>query len=181
MKAWLAWTIGLALLIAAWGVVQITPAEDDPQASFPVAATVGEPAVGRAFEVTITDVRLADRATAGGWYADGTWLVVDLEVASRLEETGTLLSYAVLVVGDRTFRASERPESLFGSTLSVGIPRAGSIAFELPADLADHPALLRLGLDVDTRLDSVIELPVELGTLDRQDETELLREDWAQS
>ena len=32
MKSWLAWTMGVAMLVVAWGVVQVTPAEDDAQA-----------------------------------------------------------------------------------------------------------------------------------------------------
>ena len=88
--------------------------------------------------------------------------------------------HAVLVVDDLTFRASERPESLFRSDLSVGIPRAGSIAFEIPAELVDRPAVLRLATDDDTRLDSVMEIAVDLGALERDGEAELADTGWAE-
>ena len=87
---------------------------------------------------------------------------------------------AVEPVDDLTFRASERPESLFRSDLSVGIPRAGSIAFEIPAELVDRPAVLRLATDDDTRLDSVMEIAVDLGALERDGEAELADTGWAE-
>lgn len=180
MRPWLSWVIGVALLAAAWGVVQLTPGDEAAEASFAVPAAIGEEATGRALAVTVTDLRLGDRAVAGGWYADGTWLVVDLRAQALREERGALLAHAALVIDGVTYRASERPASMFRSTLAVGIPREGSLAFELPADLADRAGTLQLAVDAETRLDSLVEVPVDLGTLDRADEVELLAEGWVQ-
>lgn len=179
MRPWLVWTIGIALIAAAWAVVQVTPEDAAAEAPFAVRAAVGEEATGRALSVTVTDVRLGDRAVAGGWRAEGTWVVVDLRAQALREEQGSLLGHAALVIDGTTYRASERPASMFRSPLAVGIPREGSIAFELPADLADRSGTLQLALDAETRLDSLIEVPLDLGALDPQDEVDLLTDGWA--
>ena len=179
MRPWLVWSIGVGLLLAAWGVVQLTPDDDDAQKPFVIPVAVGETAVGRAFEITVTDARIGDRAVSGGWHADGTWLVIDLEASARGEETGARLNHAAFVVDGATYRASERPESFFESALSVDIPRTGSIAFELPESLADASGVLQLALDGETRLDSLVEVPLDLGGLGSTTEVELLREGWA--
>jgi hypothetical protein len=179
MKPWLVWTVGVALLAAAWAVVQITPDDSIAEAPFAVEASVGREARGRSIAVTVTDVRLGDRAVAGGWQADGTWLVVDVEAAARATETGALLKGATLEIDGLTYRASERPNSLFGASLSVDIARAGSLAFELPDELAGKTGVLRLSQSEETRLDSLIELPIDLASIDRETEVELLPTEWA--
>ena len=179
MRPWLVWTIGVALLVAAWGVVQLTPVDDDAQRPFVIPAAVGETASGRAFEITVTDARIGDRAVASGWQADGTWLVVDLEASARGEEAGASLDHAVFVVDGVAYRASERPDSFFESALSVGIARTGSIAFELPENLSERTGVLHLALDDETRLDSLVEVPLDLAALERDAEVELLPDGWA--
>jgi hypothetical protein len=96
-------------------------------------------------------------------------------------ETGALFSHATLSVDGRTFRASERPpDSLFRAALAVGVPRSGSIAFELPEDVfGDDTAVLSLGISGDPRLDSVIELHLDPRSLDRVEEAELMSSGWA--
>jgi hypothetical protein len=183
MRPALVWTIGAALIVAAWGVVQLTPDDEPLQAPFVETVEVGQAGVGRAFDATVTDVRLADRVVAGGWAAEGTWLVVDVDAQARLEETGVALRRAALTIDGVTFRASERPASFLGSGLAVGVPTRGSLAFELPDDLLDLPgvgaATLQLGLSDDIRLDSVVELTIDLATLDRESEIELRETGWA--
>jgi hypothetical protein len=179
MKPWLVWVIGIVLLAAAWGVQQITPDDDDAVVPFTVPAAVGEKAVGRTFEITVTDVRLGDRASAPRWAADGTWLVVDVEAQARFEESGSILDQAFLQVDGVTYRASERPTSIFREGLTTGIPRVGSLAFDLPDEVASRTGILRLGLGDEPRLDSLMEVPIDLGALARQDEVELLRTGWA--
>ena len=158
---------------------QLTPADDDAQRPFVVAAAVGESATGRAFQITVTDARIGDRAVAGGWHADGTWLVIDLEASARGDETGAVLDHAAFVVDGVTYRASERPDSFFRSALSVGIERTGSIAFELPENVSRRAGVLQLALDDETRLDSLVEVPLDLSALDRAAEVELLPDGWA--
>lgn len=180
MRRWMAWTIGVALVVAAWGVLQITPSQDDAEAPFPLAAEIGETASARGFVMTVTDVRLASRAVAGGWSAEGTWLVVDLRAEATQEETGTILAHAELIIDGVAYRASERPASLLRTGLTPGIPREGSLAFELPSELARDTATLELGISDDSRLDSLVTLNLDLGTLEAEDEVELLETGWAQ-
>lgn len=170
------WAIGLALLAAAWGVVQVTPQEEAVEASFVESVAVGERSAGRELVVTVTDIRSADRvADDRGWAAEGAWVVVDLAAEARVSEVFTLLGTASLVVDGKTFRASERAESLLGRQLEVGVPTTGSVAFELPSELRERPAVLRLAANGgDLRLDSVVELAVDLSDLTREDSVQLL-------
>ncbi|AZC14021.1 hypothetical protein [Microbacterium sp. ABRD28] len=179
MRRWLAWAIGLTLMVGAWGVIQITPTQDDAEAPFPLAAEIDRTVTARGFAVAVTDVQLASSAVAGGWSAEGTWLIVDLEAEATREETGTRLARAELTVDGLTYRASERPPSLFGSVLTPGIPRQGSLAFEIPSDVVRRAATLELGLYDDPRLDSAVTLDLDLASLELQDEVELLETGWA--
>jgi hypothetical protein len=181
MRPWLAWSIGVGLLAAAWVVTAVTPGEDIAEAPFPVAAPIGESASGRTITAAVTGARLTDRAVAEGWYADGTWLVVDVTAAAVREE-GTLLRGITFTLDGRTYRASERPapyfDSIVGASLVPGLPQEGSVAFELPQD-AGGAGMLRLSADTETRLDSVIEVPIDLDAIDQVAETELIPLGWA--
>ncbi|GAA2079704.1 hypothetical protein [Microbacterium hatanonis] len=184
MKPWLVWTVGLALVVAAWGVVQLTPDEDIATTPFVVPAAIGEEAVLSTFTVTATDARLGEAAVARGWEAEGTWLVVDLEVTGRGQERDALLRSAAslkatFVVDGLTYRASERPSSLINAEPLVDIPRVGSLAFELPPEMVGQTGTLRIFGDLDTRLAQVAEVPIDLAALDAQPEVELLRDGWA--
>lgn len=178
MKPWAVWAVGAGLVILAWGVVQITPDEDAATEPFVVRAAVGESAVARAFEVSVADPRLGARATDGSWSADGTWLVVDVTLAARNSEQGALLRHAELIVDGVSYRASERPASIYRQQLAVGIRRSGSLAFELPAGVADRAGMLALGLSDETRLDSLVEVPIDLGALTPEPDVELIRTGW---
>lgn len=190
-----AWLLGLLLLVAAWFVAAATPDGEaritDP---FPVAASPGTPAVGDNIAVTIHDVVVSDGVTsATGWSAAGTWLVVDLDAWAVKTEAPGFIGGAYLVFPDRTFSASERPTvrdttaSLLKARLHVDLPQSGSIAFELPSDAVTGDAVLQLA---QTNLagptdpaasilgDSVIEVPVALGDLDRVSNRELRRTGW---
>lgn len=177
MKRGLQWTIGAGLVVAAWLVAAVTPPEDAREAPFPVRAVIGETATGRNIQATITSVQRADRVSTEKWSADGNWLVVHLAAEAVVSEPAALSS-ATLTVGDRTFTASERPDSFASAPLAVGIPRSGSLAFELPPDLDEGEALLTLGLRADPRLDSVIELPLDLAALPHPPAIALHRTDW---
>lgn len=178
MKRWLAWASGIALLIGAWVIVQVTPEDGAAEAPFPVTAAVGERAEARDFVVTVSDPRIGEGAAADGWSAEGDWLVVDLEIEARYEESGAALRHAALVVNGLTYRASERPASLLGSEIAVGIPRTGSIAFELPPELVRAEARLELALSGDVRLDSVVEVTLDLASVTPQPEVELRPSEW---
>lgn len=187
-RRWVPAVAGAALIAAAWGVTAVTPAEDSAEQPFVVAAPVGERAEGRNIALTVARVRAADAVTNDGWRAEGEWVVVDVEAEATRKETGTLLQFATLRLGDRNYRASERPpDSMFGHPLSVGLPSAGSIAFELPEGALDAGAagapelVLRFGLNLDERLDSVIEARVPLDDLEHVGEAEIAPAEWAGS
>ncbi|MFD5863445.1 hypothetical protein ACFWGP_00705 [Agromyces sp. NPDC127015] len=188
-RRWVPPVAGAALVAAAWGVTAVTPAEDSAEQPFVVAAPVGMRAEGRNLALTVTGVRAADAVVNGGWRAEGEWVVVDVESEATRMETGTLLQFVTLRLGGRTYRASERPpDSMFGHPLSVGLPSAGSVAFELPEGALDAGAagvpdelVLRFGLNLDDRLDSVLETRVPLDDLEHVGEAEIAPVDWAGS
>jgi hypothetical protein len=178
MKPWVGVTAGAALVAAAWGVAAITPADDAFESPFPITAEIGERAVGRDLAMTVTGVRRTETVRAGDWSADGNWVIVDLDAEAVVSEYGNLLSLATLDVDGRTFGASERPDSLSRTPLAVGIPRSGSLAFELPDDVTGGTAVLRVGVDSDPRLDSVIMVEIDLDAGAIESEAELVPTDW---
>ena len=179
LRPWAVWTIAVVLLVAAWGIVRITPDEDVNVDPFVVAGALDQRVEARAIAVTVTSPRVADAVTAGAWRAEGTWLVVDVAAEALVTEADALFDHAVLIVDGLTYSASERPASFAKEHLSVCIPLAGSLAFELPADLADDEAVLELAGDDDTRLDAVIRIPLDLADVAREDETALRETGWA--
>ncbi|RXZ73233.1 hypothetical protein [Agromyces albus] len=181
MRRWAAALGGTALVVAAWGTALVTPDDAEAERPFSVPVEIGDRGEGRNLAVTVTGIRAADAATIDGWDAEGPWLIVDLEAAAVQSDLRATLSHATLSVDGRTYRASERPpDSMFRSELAVGVPRSGSIAFELPEEaLGDDVAVLSLGLEADPRLDSLIEVHFEPSTLDRIEEAELMSSGWA--
>jgi hypothetical protein len=177
VKPWAQWLIGTGLVVVAWGVAAVTPPKEAREAPFAVHAVVGETATGRNIQATITSVQRTDRVSADEWSADGNWVVVHLTAEAVMKEPASL-SLSTLTIGERTFSASERPDSFRSQPLAVGIPRSGSLAFELPADLDQGSATLTLGLRIDARLDSVIELPIDLGDLPHPPTLELHANEW---
>lgn len=180
----LVWLATAALLACAWVVTRITLPDDAPSAPFAVVAQVGEEAVTRNLVVTVTDVRLADRVTdVTGWSAAGTWLVVDLEAATGVTQNLSTLSLAELTIDDRTFSATERGTTFAEQRLVTAVPRAGSLAFELPDDVRADRATLRLGVPGSgvgqVQLDGVIDLPIELAALPVDAEVLLDENGWA--
>ncbi|WP_020096937.1 hypothetical protein [Microbacterium sp. 11MF] len=175
MKSVTVWAGGIVLLVAAWGVTQIPAGQALTESSFVQSVDVGDRAVGRQMAVTVTDVAAAERISDEvGWAADGAWVVVDLSVEAVNTEEGAVLGLATLLIDGDTYRASERPVSLLGKALQVGVPKTGSVAFELPAGMRDGTAVIRFTVsDRDWRLDSVVEFTVDLGSLRWDDEREL--------
>lgn len=179
-RAAAAWAGGIACVVAAWGVAFVTPDEEAASDPFVIQTALDKPAQGRNIAVTVTDARIADEVTAPrGWSAEGTWLVLDLEAQAVVSETRSALSYVVLQAGGRTFQASERGRSLYREPLAVGIPQSGTVAFEIPADVAElTTATVQLGVSSDPRLDSVIELPLNLAELPRPGHVEWFATRW---
>ncbi|WP_435747626.1 hypothetical protein [Microbacterium sp. PMB16] len=183
-KKILVWSLTLVLLAGAWGVSKATLPEDTAIEAFPIVAELDDPAVGRNLEVTITDIHATRRVTdVKGWSAEGTWLVVDLQASTVATQDGDLLGFAELTIGDRRFTATDRGTTFYKQRLITGVPRAGSLAFELPADALTGTGILRLGLPMgqprEVLLDDVIELRVDLDELPVEAEVTLDENGWA--
>jgi hypothetical protein len=145
--------------------------------------------VGRDLVATATDVRTAttvtgatDSSSDDPWTAEGNWLVVDVDVASVTGPrivyiTGAVtLDNAVFVLDGSEYRATERTPSVLDVRLNPGIPRHGSLAFELPA--LTGAGVLHLSTSSDTRMDSVLEIPIDLDALTPLSETEIVEPEW---
>lgn len=178
-----AWTLTGLLLVCAWGVSKATLPDEAAIAPFRTVAEQDRLATTRDLAVTVTDVRAAQKvADAEGWSAEGTWLVVDLEVAA-VQSQDARLGLSELVVGKRTFSATDRGVTLHRTMLIPGVPRAGALAFELPADALHGRATLRLGTPTgprgDAALDGVIELELDLDEVPVEREIALPEIGWA--
>lgn len=183
-RAWLTFGAASALLVASWLVAFITPTETERDAPFVTNMTVGEVATGRNLSATIHDVRLARAVHTDEWAADGQtlWVVVDLAAEAVSDDVRATLGGTTLRVGARTYRASERPDSLRRQGLSTGIPTSGVLAFEIPEDAASAGhAVLDLSLAEDVRLDSVLRLDIDLAAFDIEADVELAPTTWGRS
>lgn len=197
MRRAVPWLVALTMLVAAWFVAGATPEGEQRMVDpFPVAAHLNEPVSADNLAVTIHEVTLADRVSTGGWFAEGTWLVVSLDAALIHREPASL-GIAYVSVGDRTFLASERVKayepdaSINGWGLHVGTANSGTLVFELPLDIVDDAgastAMLQLTLGTpqaglspseNQQGAAVIELPLDLTSLERVAETELPDTAW---
>lgn len=167
--------VGLvALLTAAWFVAESTPSDAVWQGAIPVHGEVGETITGRNLEATITDVRMADEVVASnGWAGPtaGVWVIVDASVARVVNDIGTGLGTADLVIDSTTFSASERPDlgTIAGQHLTTGIPLTGPLMFEVPRELVStaqpRTVQIQLATNSDTRTDSLLVIDVDLSEL----------------
>jgi len=171
MRRGLAVPSGIGLLLLAFGVSFSTPGDETIHAPFAETGDVGEQIASAHLVATVNDLVLAEVVELGSWRGTtaGIWLVVDATIAARAERSG--VEADVFVDGVR-YRATARvtSASLTGRVADAGFPVSGSILVELPADVRELPgarsAVLRLGPALDTRLDSVIELTIDLTGLD---------------
>jgi len=174
------WALSVVLVAAAWGLTQVQKHEDAPYESFVSSTTVGERAETRNLSVTVTEVHAARSVSDGQrWRAEGTWLVVDFDAAALDDQFGALLATTDLRLGDRTYSATERGDTAKSMVLVTGVPRHGSIAFELPEGALTGPATLVFATEYDTSADGVIEVPVDLDDVPMQNEVELDPVGWA--
>ncbi|MFC0673056.1 hypothetical protein [Brachybacterium hainanense] len=172
--------LAAVLLLAAWGIGQITLPEDAGQEPFVTTTGVGQGARTRNLEATVAAARTADRVSAeSGWSAEGNWLVVEVEAAAGTASGPATLALAELRVDGRTYSVTDRTEGIAGTALVDGVPRAGSLAFELPEQQRGGAATLRLSGAADVRSDAVIEVPLDLGALPREQSLALTPAGWA--
>ncbi|MBN9607223.1 MAG: hypothetical protein J0G30_11495 [Actinomycetales bacterium] len=162
--------VGVAVLAAAI-LVETAPSDAQEQhGAFPVALTEGERGDGRNLAVRVADPRLADVVVLDGWRGTttGEWLVLDATAAARSSDA---LLVTTLRIGELSFAGldSGEADTLESTLLEPGLPWRGALLFELPADAAALPgadhATLRAALSSDPRLDSVLELEIDLTTL----------------
>jgi hypothetical protein len=170
--------LGVALVAAAYGVSATIPSSELVEAPFGVRGALGERIVSQHLIGTVHDVSFADEVELDLWEGttNGVWLVADATLAATLERE---LVDVELFVGDVRFESSSRADSstVDGSVLDPGFPLTGPMLIELPADVADRPgarsAVLRISTGSDPRLDSVIELVIDLTQLEGVDRAEL--------
>lgn len=184
MKTLLTWLTTLVMLAASWFLLSYAPDNEDAEAPFVVNAALGELANGRNIAVTVEKATRANRATGTSaisssylWSAEGHWIIIDLAAETRESSLTGAIRLAQLDIDGRSYRTSERVSGLFGTPLANGLPRKGSLAFELPAD-ASGSATLTVGLSQDARLDSVIEYTFDLDDLPRMNEAEVKVASW---
>lgn len=193
MKKFVPWLLTAALLVAAWFATLWTPTDDDITAPFIVKAEIGEPAVGRDIAVTINSVQTSDEIFIAGepddgdewtserptWTMAGSWVVFTVDAESNISQIASSIQRAVLVIDGRTYWADERMPSLADSIpLVPGVPVTGSIAFEVPPEARDSTATFQISLNFDERVDSLIELDVDLSALPLEDDIEIVPTDW---
>lgn len=169
----MSWLLSGVVLVGAWFVVADTPTRDQIWAPFDVKVSPGQWGEGRNIAARVVDATFSDHVESTDWAASGNWLVVQIE-ASAVVEAPAGLSYVELSVDGVAYGATNRASSGFESPLLVGVPLAGSVAFELPADVPAVVAELRLGLNPDERLDSVVVVPIDLATTPRVRTTTLV-------
>lgn len=180
LRAATPWLISLVLVTAAWGLTQLKKPDDAIYDSFVSRAAVGERADARNLVATVTDVHVTRSVSDDDdWRADGAWVVVDLDAAAAQTQTATLLR-AKLLIGERTYSATERGDTANNLRLITGVPRHGSVAFEVPHDAIDENAVIVLSWQLDPSADGVIEVPVDLGRLAVEDEVVLDEIGWAE-
>jgi hypothetical protein len=135
--------------------------------------------VSREFTVTVTGARLADRVQSPEWTGTttGVWLVVDIVFERNLRRGPIGGSFRI---GDTDYLLSERPDmaSINGGASSLpGLAWAGSMLVELPLSALEDPAatgaVLRFATQDDPRLDGVVDYPIDLTTLDREESVTL--------
>lgn len=175
-----AWLGGGLLLVAGWFVVGATPTRGDVTAPFELEASLNEWAAGRNLTAQVIEVRFADSIDDGLWHAEGNWLVFTLDVAAVVDQTNAGLYLTELIVDGVQYDATERTTmTLRNEPLSPGLAVRGELAFELPDDVVDGPAQLRLAAASDPQLDSIIVIDVDLSQLDRLDQIELNPVTWS--
>lgn len=169
----------LALLGGAFLVRGTQPSDDQQELPFVTTAEFGERAEGRNLVLEATDAYLADRVTSAEWIGDteGVWLVIDATIGSKY---AIATPYSTLFAGGLEYSSSNRPReaALNDALLDAGLPQSGSFVFELPTSLVEGPdgknAIVQFATTLNPRLDSVIEVRLDLSRLPHQSSATLL-------
>lgn len=161
------WIAGAALVLCAGLATALTPPADSTYDEFLVGD--GAAAAGRTLSASLTGATFARTVVSsdGDWRADGHWLIVELTASAPRSEVDAEVVLATLHVGGTVFQASERvPDTLAKRQLRVGTDTAGVLVFELPDDVTDGTAQVRLSTAYSTpQLDDVLVLSLPLDDL----------------
>lgn len=173
MRPAVGYLAGAGLLVLTFGFAYSTP--DGSFVTGPIAtrAEVGAEAETGKLAATIHEVALAHEVEFDGdrLTTAGVWMIVDVTLEGTTQRT---LTQVDVFVGGERYSASGRADgTVDGGVVDAGFPRTGSVLVELPADIQTLPgagrAVLRISPGLDTRLDGVIELVVDLTRLDVAD------------
>lgn len=181
----LGWAAGAAMIAAAAGLIAIIPPPNADPDPFVTTVARGERGVGRNIDVTVVGLRRTREVSVPSytsWNATGNWLVVDVRAASVVTQTGANLSGAQFLIDGKTYTASNRPDALYtlmGKALVPGVPRTGSIVFELPGTMTSGSGELAFSVNSDVRADSQIRVPVDLAKVPTAPTVELARVEWS--
>lgn len=174
MRALRSWLFAAVCLALAWSVSLIVPSEVAWRDGYPVAATIGEQLTDGRLKITIHDVVLTDdlveESFAGVTTLTSTWVVVDLSAQLVNDESDAVIDRFGLVIDGKTYVVSDRPmRSTLLDALSIAVPTRDYVAFEIPAELADHEATLQISLDNDIDdANTYFTVPISLSALDRE-------------
>lgn len=163
------------ILLAGGVAVATAPNGTAVFAPFAVYAGADGAADGRLVSVQLLDLRAAETITPDYGYdepsvtSEGVWIVVDCVLTANegYESMGNI----ELEVGNRVFRVYDvLPDPNLGVLeYGAGVPMQGVLVFEVPADAltgaAASTARIVVNPSVDSRLDSVAVVPVDLSLL----------------
>lgn len=169
--------IAVGLLAAAFLIRLTQPSDEDVEKPFVTAVVFDQQVEGRDLTFTAHDAFLSDRLTTSDWVGEteGVWLVIDATIGSKL---GIATPYATLTVGGVQYTSSDRPDdAALGASLDPGLPQRASFVFELPLSAIEGQdaaqARVRFATAFQVRLDSAIDMRLDLTTLRHESSTAL--------
>jgi hypothetical protein len=178
MNRGLAILAGLGLLALAYGVAATTPTSQLVEAPFGSRGSLGDEVSSSLLIATVHEASLAHEVELGYWRGttSGVWFVAEATVEATVESK--LMDIDLFIDGVR-YEATKRGEgdTVDHHSVAVRFPSTGPLLIELPAEVLDfpgaHSAVLRISTFGDDRLESVIEIVIDLTTLDVADRVDL--------
>ncbi|MGE2834649.1 hypothetical protein [Mycobacterium sp. SMC-4] len=153
----------IAVIAAAAGLWHHLPTPSDVYRPFDVRGDIGDQVSGRAFDLTVTGVRVGQQTQAPRSRpvpAVGEWVLVDADLRATSE---VVVPRAELLVGPNTYIPSDRFQFVqLGAALAPLITQQGSWAFDVDPGLLTPDADLTLRVwSGDVRFDSrlVVDIP----------------------
>lgn len=174
----LGWVGAIAMLAGAWVLGVNLPSPTARTDAHIVPGSAGERIEARTFAITVDDVVVTDGVRQDDylpWDADGTWLVADVSVEALGHENDAQVDYVRMLAGDRVFLATRRaPATLRDVMPTNDMPTHASVAFQIPDDLTGTVRLQFGAALTYPLLDSLVEVPIDLGTIVRERDRALL-------